>query len=150
MGGCWPPRRARSAQTRPIAVVSTLTTLAFVAIALPLLALDGLRGFGEGMAGAALVGLVGRVVYLARLFPAFAIARHAGRSLLPTIPAAIAVLALRGIDGHRPFPLALAELAAFVAVTVVGTLLIERELLRELLGYLLPLPRVIEPPAPSR
>lgn len=139
--------RARS-QTRPIAIVTTLTTIAFVVIALPLLVLYGLSGFGAGMAVAALVGLAGRVTYLARLFPAFDIVRHAARALAPTIPAALAVLALRSFDGHRPLRLALVELTVYIVFTVGGTLLFERELLRELLGYLAPASPLIEPPAP--
>lgn len=150
IGYNWDDYYRAMARTRPIAIVTTVTTIAFVAVALPLLALDGLRGFGEGMAITALVGLAGRVLYLARLFPALDIVRHAARSLLPTIPAALAVLALRTIDGRRPLRLALLELAAYVALTVAGTLLFERALLRELLGYLLPARRLPEPPASSR
>jgi hypothetical protein len=53
------------------------------------------------------------------------------RGIAPTLPAAAAVLALRQAD----VPV-LVELAAFVALVPLATWLLERELLRESLGYL--------------
>lgn len=145
IGYNWDDYYRALARTRPIAVVTTVTTVTFVAVALPLLAIDGLDGFGVGMAISALVGLVGRVALLARLFPALDIAKHAARALTPTIPAVLGVLALRFFDGPGSLELALLELTLFVALVVAGTLLLERPLLRELVGYLMPVPSRIDP-----
>ncbi|HEV7459303.1 MAG TPA: oligosaccharide flippase family protein [Solirubrobacteraceae bacterium] len=128
--------RAR-AETRPIAVWSFLCMLSFVAVAIPLLIADGLDGLAIGMAVMATVSLSLRMYYLGRLFPDFRIIRHIVRAVAPTIPATLAVLALRAVDGaHRTLAAALAELALYVIVTAVFTLLLERDLLREVVGYL--------------
>jgi hypothetical protein len=53
------------------------------------------------------------------------------------VPAVAAVLAVRAAtDAGRSPGLALAELALYLAVTIVATWAIERPLLREVRGYL--------------
>jgi len=74
-----------------------------------------------------------RLLYLARLFPAFAVLGHIARGLAPTLPAAAAVMGLRWASAS---PGALAEIALFVAIATAVTLVLERALLREALGYL--------------
>lgn len=124
-------------QTRPLAVVSLVTMLGFLAAVVPLLLTEGLSGYAIGMAVMSLVGLAARSFYLRRLFPGFAMLRHAARSIVPTIPAAAAVLLLRLAEGsERSLPIALGELVLFAAVTVAATAYIERPLIRELAGYL--------------
>jgi UDP-N-acetylmuramyl pentapeptide phosphotransferase/UDP-N-acetylglucosamine-1-phosphate transferase len=128
--------RARG-ETRPIAVWSFLSMVAFVAVAIPLLIVDGLDGLAIGMGAMAAVSLAVRLYYLARLFPAFQIARHVGRAVAPTIPAVAAVLLVRLADGsHRTLARALAELALYAVVTAAFTVALERDLLREVVGYL--------------
>jgi O-antigen/teichoic acid export membrane protein len=129
--------RAR-AQTRPIAVVAAVTTAVYVAVALPLLTTHGLVGFEIGMAIAAAVGVSGRVFYLTRLFPTLDILRHVSRAIAPTIPGALAVLALRAGHVNGGLALSVAELALYCLLVLAGTVLLERPLLRELAGYLLP------------
>jgi O-antigen/teichoic acid export membrane protein len=130
--------RARG-HTRPIAVWSFLCMVSFVAIAIPLLSSDGLNGLAWGMAAMGAVSLSVRLFYLARLFPALRIAGHMARAVAPTVPAAGAVLALRLVEGsHRTLATALGELALYLAVTVAATWLFERDLLREVAGYLRP------------
>jgi hypothetical protein len=83
------------------------------------------------------VTLVGRAVYLVRLFPGFPLARHALRAVAPTVPAAGAVLLARAVEGSgRSAGLAVAELLLYLAITTVATALLERPLLREVAGYL--------------
>ncbi len=142
LGYNWDDYYRARAETRPIAVVTMLAAVTFLVAALPLLIVDGLSGFGIGMAIAAVAGVAGRIVYLTRIFPAFDMARHAARAIAPTVPAALAILALHGIDGPRSLGLAIAESAVYVAVVLVGIALLERTLLRELAGYLLPSARV--------
>jgi O-antigen/teichoic acid export membrane protein len=128
--------RARG-DTRPLAVVTVITLVAFLVVVLPLLAADGLNGFALGMAVMAVVALAGRWFYVSRLFPGFAAARHAARAIAPTLPAAGAVLLVRLAEsGERSFAMALGELALYLAVTAAFTLVLERPLLREVLGYL--------------
>lgn len=58
------------------------------------------------------------------------------RAVAPTVPAVLAVLAFRAAEaGERTAALALGELVAYAAITVVATVVIERSLLREMIGY---------------
>jgi O-antigen/teichoic acid export membrane protein len=128
--------RARG-DTRPIAAVSTFSTLVFLAVAIPLLALEGLTGFAVGMAVYGLSAVIGRTYYLVRIFDGFRMARHAARALLPVVPAAALVLVARLVEpGERGGTTALGEFVAYVIVTVLATAVAERDLLREIFGYL--------------
>jgi hypothetical protein len=89
------------------------------------------------MAVYCLSAVVGRSYYLVRIFDGFRMARHAARALLPVVPPVAVVLLARLLEpGERGGATALVEFATFVAVTVVTTALAERDLLRELFGYL--------------
>jgi PST family polysaccharide transporter len=128
--------RARG-QTRPIAVWSCLCMVAFLVTAIPLLIAHGLDGLAIGSTVMASVSLAVRLYFLGRLFPTFRILRHIGRAIAPTVPGAGAVLALRLVDGsHRTLSVALAEVALYLVVTAAATVVLERVLLREVLGYL--------------
>jgi O-antigen/teichoic acid export membrane protein len=128
--------RARN-QTRPLAIVGIVSVASFLLITVPLLIADGLHGYAWGMLGMTLTTLAARTYYLARLFDGFRVLWHAGRAIAPSIPAVLAVLAMRAVEqGGRSAGMALAELAVYVAVTVAATALLERSLLREMLGYL--------------
>jgi chromate transport protein ChrA len=89
------------------------------------------------MGVATTVAVAVRLVYLRRIFPGLPLARHVARGLGPTLPATAAVLALRaaGPADRDPAWVAL-EAAVFVALAVAATLVSERALLRESLGYL--------------
>lgn len=129
--------RARG-QTRPVAIWSALTMLSFVAVALPLLIFNGFGGFAIGMGVMTAVSLAIRGYYLARLFSGFKPLRHAARAILPTVPAAAVVLAMRALESaDRSIVVALTELLVYGVVTAVATLIFERKLLTEALGYLL-------------
>jgi O-antigen/teichoic acid export membrane protein len=127
--------RARG-ETRPIAVWSFVTMLSFVAFAIPLMLWKGLNGFAVGMGIMAFVSLVVRGLYLTKLFDGLQMLRHAARAIAPTVPAVLAVLGVRALLGDGSLAIAVAELALYVAVTVVATWAFERRLLREVLGYL--------------
>jgi O-antigen/teichoic acid export membrane protein len=128
--------RARG-ETRPIAIVSVLQVVAFLAITLPLLLLEGLDGFGIGMAAATVVSLGTRTYYLSRLFPGFAMITHSLRAIAPTVPAVLVTLAVRAAEsGSRTATDAVVELAVYLGVTIAATLVFERTLIREVLGYL--------------
>lgn len=83
-----------------------------------------------------------RGYYLVKLFPGFSIARHMVRAVLPTVPAALAVLALHPVEsGHRTAAIAVLEFAVYAVVTALATALFERRLLAEMRGYLGRAPR---------
>ena len=121
--------------TRPMAVFGPVVLLAFLVFAVPLLLLYGLMGFGAGMAAMTLVALGVRSYYLTKLFPGFQMLVHAMRAIAPTVPAAAVTLALRAAAPARSLAWALTELAVYLLVTVVATWLLERDLLREAVGY---------------
>ena len=124
-------------RTRPIAAVTALALISFLVVAIPFLFAWGLDGFAAGIGVMTVVSLAGRWYYVTRLFPGFEVARHAARAIVPTGPPVLAVLAVRlAEDGNRSGATALAELALYALVTVVATMLIERDLLREVAGYL--------------
>jgi hypothetical protein len=78
-----------------------------------------------------------RTFYLTRLFSGLSMLRHAGRALLPSVPAILLVLAVRALEsGERTLPMALGEVALYAAATAIATWLAERELVREMIGYL--------------
>jgi O-antigen/teichoic acid export membrane protein len=129
--------RARG-ETRPIAVVNVVMLAAVLAIAVPLVATGGVDGYAIGMAAAMAIALAVRVVYLLRLFPALGMAAHVARGLAPTLPAVVAVLAVRMAGGDRTPGRAVAEGLLFCAVVAASALLAERALLRESLAYLAP------------
>jgi polysaccharide transporter, PST family len=127
--------RARG-DTKPVAVAAVGAMVAFLATGIPLLLLYGLRGFAVGVAVQAAVHLALRGYYLRRLFEGFALTRFALGAMLPTIPAVAVVVLLRLLEtGHRTLAIALAELSAYIAVTVLATWYFEGKLLREAIGY---------------
>ena len=127
--------RARG-QTRPVAVAALANLGGFLAAAIPLLYLDGLSGLALGVGVATALSLLCRGYYLAHLFQGFHMFRHALRAMAPTVPAVGVVLVTRGLEpGPRTFGLAVAEVALYVGLTLLGTIAFERPLLREVLGY---------------
>jgi O-antigen/teichoic acid export membrane protein len=128
--------RARG-ETRPIGLAAAVALVAFLATAIPLLYAYGLEGLAVGVVVQALAHLGCRLFYVRRLFEGFGIARHAARAVAPSIPAVAAVGLARALEtGERTLGLAVAELALYLGVTVVATLVFERPLLREVLGYM--------------
>ncbi len=123
--------------TRPIGIVTGLALATFLAVVVPLLFAYELDGFAAGLAVMTVVSLTARWYFITKLFPGIEVAWHMGRAILPTVPAVAAVLLVRLVyDGDRSGELALAELGLYAVVTVIATLVIERALIREVLGYL--------------
>jgi O-antigen/teichoic acid export membrane protein len=125
--------------TKPIARVVATTTVTFCITAIPLLLVFDLPGFAGGMAIVTAVALALRARYVARLFDGFRVFRYFLRAIAPTVPAVAAVLLMRAVGhGDRSLGRALAELAVYLIVTAVFTLVFERRLLAEALSYLRP------------
>jgi polysaccharide transporter, PST family len=128
--------RARN-HTRPLAIVGIVSVASFLIVTLPLLIANGLHGYALGMLAMTLITLAARSYYLARLFSGFQILWHAGRAIAPSIPAVLIVLGMRAVEqGDRTAALAITELGVYVVATVVATIILERSLVREMLGYL--------------
>lgn len=125
------------ADTKPIAVNSVMAAVAFLVVELPLILLYDLRGVAIGTVALVVATLGVRWFYLRRLFPQFSLGGHALRALAPALPAVGLVLAVRAAEsGERTALEAGGELALYLVATVVVTVLAERALLREALGYL--------------
>lgn len=124
-------------RTRPIAVASWLAVLVYGAIVIPLLIAEGLDGYIAGIVVAGAVHLAFRGYAMHRLLGGFDVLRHALRACLPTVPAAALVLLARVAEPWDRGPVvAAAELALYLAVVAAATWAVERDLLREAVGYL--------------
>jgi O-antigen/teichoic acid export membrane protein len=123
--------------TRPMAILSVFDFFVFLGVTTPLLVIFGLPGFAAGVLVAEAVRLTARSYYLKRLFPQLAVVRYFVRAITPVLPAVFIVLGARLLEtGDRTPALAAAELTAFVLAAIGATLVLERRLLRESLGYL--------------
>lgn len=125
-------------ETRPMAANAVLSMVTFMIVGVPLMLTLGLEGYWLGMAAVTVVSVASRVYFLRRLFGRFPVVSHSARAIFPTLPAAAAVLALQALEpaGVRSGWIALAELAVYIVVAIGVTLLVERALVREALGYL--------------
>jgi O-antigen/teichoic acid export membrane protein len=127
--------RARS-QTRPIGVTAIAAAVTFVLTGLPLILAYGLTGLAIGTGIQGLVALILRGYYMTQLFEGFVFVRHAMRAMIPTIPAVLVVLLMRLFEsGARTLALAIAEVVIYGVVTAAMTVVFERPLIREAIGY---------------
>jgi O-antigen/teichoic acid export membrane protein len=125
--------------TRPMATISLLDAAAFLLVTTPLLIEFGLPGFAAGALFAEVVRLSARSFYLKRLFSSLGVIRHMIRAFAPVVPGIAVVLLARLLEpGARTQVTAIAELAAYGLVIVAATVVLERDLLREIWGYLRP------------
>ena len=111
--------------------------VAVMVFAIPLTYKDGVRGYALGMALATGVLILMRCYWLAKLFPTFALFSHAARAMWPTVPAVAAVLLIRAAEsGPRTATQAAIEAIAYVVALGIGVFFAERNLIREVMGYL--------------
>jgi polysaccharide transporter, PST family len=124
-------------ETRPLAINSALQVAAFFLITAPLILWLGVTGYAIGTAAAVAVDVASRMYFLSKLFPGFRILSYMYRSLLPTIPAVLAVGAIRLLEtGPRTLGMVVIEILVYLAVTAAATFKFERPLLTEIAGYL--------------
>jgi O-antigen/teichoic acid export membrane protein len=137
IGFNWTAYARARAETRPLATAGLAGMVVMIGTGVPLVLSHGVVGYAIALAAATLAVMAVRVAYLVRIFPALRIVTHVSRAILPTVPAALLVLAERAIVAGDGSPARLvAEAVAYVAVVVAGTLVAERALLREAVGYL--------------
>lgn len=131
--------RARG-DTRALAIAGPIVVATFLLVTLPLLVAFEMTGVAIGMGVMTAVSLAVRSHFIrSRLFPSYSIVRQGLRALAPSVPAVLAVLAIRlAVPGERTLELALGELALYLALTAALTLVIERPLLREMVSYVAP------------
>lgn len=126
-------------RTKPIAWGGVVGIVTFLGVVMPSLLTGGLDGLAIGLVGAEVVYLAFRMVMLTRLFPALKAVRHLWRALAPSLPAAIAVLAVRQVEtGERDLWIALGEAVLYGLITLVATQRLERNLIGEAISYLRP------------
>ena len=140
-------------ETRPVAIEGFAVLVVFAVVTVPLLIVLGLDGYVIAAAATVAAQLAVRARYLSRLFEGFSFLLHLGRAVAPTAVVGIVTLAERAITGaDGTGPVAIIELVAYSVLTVLATLLFERRLLAEMLGYLRSRPRPAtagDRPAPS-
>jgi PST family polysaccharide transporter len=137
IGFNWDAFYRAAGRTRPIAIVTVTSLIVLLATAGPLIFVIGLDGYAIGLSAMALVAFVMRWRYLVRLFPGFGVLRYIVRAIVPTVLAAGAVLLARLLEpGPRTLTTALLELGLYLLVTAWVTVIVERELLREVRSYL--------------
>lgn len=125
-------------ETWPIAACTAIVGVATVGSAVPLMFSAHLLGIGYAFIIGQVVSLAVRAVLVARLFNGIRLLTHLLRSFLPTAVAAAAILGIRAAGAAEHTALeAVGLLAIYVAVTILATLVFERSLLAEALGYML-------------
>ena len=128
--------RARGT-TGPIGMLAVVNSVVLIATAVPLMNAHGVVGIAWAFACGEAAGFGLRMRFLSRLFTGFRPLLHIIRPLLPTALASMGVLAARaaGLDDGSAAS-ACAQVALFIVATVSFSLLFERALLREAVGYL--------------
>ena len=128
--------RARG-ETLVLAVGSVATLVAVLGVGVPLLLAHGLPGFAIGIGAGTVAGLVVRLVYLSRLFPAASMVSHVAGAIAPTLAAAAAILAGRiALGSDDSASRLLLEASAYGVLVASATWITARRLLREASGYL--------------
>ncbi len=124
--------------SRPGAVEAVWGAVAFVALAVPGLLAAGFTGFVVGRCAGVLVQLGVRARYVRALLPSVRARDVLARPVVPTLLGVVAVVALRLAPGWSgdAAAAALAEVALFAAVVTGASLVLERDLLRELAAAL--------------
>lgn len=145
IGFNWSAFQRAIGETRPLAVYGFAGLIAFLLVGVPAMIAWGITGYAVGICAMTAVELGVRGYYLRKLFKGFDIVRHSVRALTPCIPAVATVLLVRILEPTgRTLSFALAELALYVVVVCAATWAAERDLLRELFGYLRRPPRAAQ------
>lgn len=136
VGYSWTAYYRATARTGAMARASLLAAIIYVAATLPAVAFLGLDGFAIGFGVMVAVNVVVRAHYVRQIFPRFHLSEHLLRACAPVAPGTALVLCARLVEhGPRSWTVALAELVVFGAVTVGCAYMLERQLIREIVGY---------------
>lgn len=126
--------------SRPQAVYGLAALIAFLVVPIPLLFAAGTTGFAYGMFAVMAAAFAVRAWYVQALLPDVRLLALVLRASVPVLVASAAVLAVRGLvaetGGERDLAQAIGEVVLFLGALAGVTWWQERELLRELRGYL--------------
>jgi O-antigen/teichoic acid export membrane protein len=123
--------------TWPMAVSAVVVSISVIGSGIPLMYSDHLVGLGYAFAIGECVALLTRAFWLSRFFHGVSILMQLLRAFTPTVLAAVPVLLLRFFTGPERTLLAAAGVFALYALmTVIFTVLLERQLLQEAAGYM--------------
>jgi lipopolysaccharide exporter len=122
--------------TKPILIAGLINLITFAFVGIPAIVVFGLDGYIIALAASAIVQIIVRGHFLARLFPGFHVVRHSMRAIAPSIPAVAVVLTARAIIDSSALPIVVGELGLYIATTMYATYIFENRLVREMLGYL--------------
>jgi len=124
--------------SRPGAIEAVWGAGAFVAFAVPGLLAAGFTGFIVGRCAGVVVQLGVRARYVRALLPSVRARDVLARPVVPTVLGVVAVVALRFVPGGSgdAAAAALAEVALFATVVGGASVVLERDLLRELAAAL--------------
>jgi O-antigen/teichoic acid export membrane protein len=151
IGYAWDSVFRAVGRTREIALNAGLVLGGFLALGLPLILAAGLEGAAAALLVLEALALVSRMTLLQRILPAWRAAAGSLRAAAPALTASAVLLLVRLVaPGDGSLARAAVELAVFTAVTVAGTLVGERALLRELRAYMrrtAPAPETVLVPA---
>lgn len=124
--------------TWPIALTAVVLSAVIVGASVPLMHRFGLIGLGYAFVIGEILALALRGLWLIYFFNRVSIVSHLLRAFAPTVIAVVPVLALRAAAGSETgLPAALGMFALYVVLTIGATIVLERPLLREAIGYLL-------------
>jgi O-antigen/teichoic acid export membrane protein len=123
-------------QTWPVAVTSAVKATVVIAAVIPLMDAFGAVGIGYAFVIGATVALIQRAVIMVRFFEGIRLLPHLIRAFAPTAAAAAIVLGLRVAYGtEQTVVAAIVMFTLYVVATVGATILFERPLLSEAIGY---------------
>lgn len=123
--------------TRPIFIAAVVEVATFLCVSVPAIIAFGLTGYAAGLAAITAVQVALRAWFMRRLFGTFSAIRQLVRAIVPTVPAAAAILSLRLASGGQASAMrAVAEVVLYSATAIVSTVVIERALVDEMWNYL--------------
>jgi PST family polysaccharide transporter len=123
-------------RTKPLFVAAALDAVVFALVTAPAIILFGLTGFAAAFAVSTIVQISARTYFMRTVFGRFDVFRQFWRAVAPVVPASAIVLLVRLVgSGERTVAHALVELTIFSVAVVAFTLVFERRLVAELLGY---------------
>lgn len=132
-------------ETKPMFYASVIGLLSFFVFSVPALLMMDLTGYVVGFGAITVVQIFVRGYFLRRLFHGFEITTHMLRAFAPTLVPVAAVFLVRLLSPDDDgLPQAIGEFVLYLALVVGCTLLFERRLVGEMIGYLRK--RAQEPP----
>ena len=137
LGFNWTAFHRALGRTRQQTIYAIAGLIAFLAVPLPLLFLKGAAGFGWGLLAVNAIAGGLRWFYMRELLPGVGIRRLVWRSFIPPVVAAVPVVIWQSAQSQITSPWVFAlQILSYLILYAVMTIVLERALLSEALGYL--------------